>query len=298
MSSFIELFVCSINNPNTRKAYKIDCEEFLSWFGKEAVEATKADFQNYQAWLFASDLSKQTYNRKIAAIKRFYAWLDARLDTELSAKLVVLKAEKINRPIPELLTTRQLNKLLKQPDQSKPEGRRDLVWIRLTLDTGCRLTELLDLKWSQINFEDNSVKVLGKGSKERFVFFTEETAQALRRLNISSAYSKPSDYIFQGAEGRRISDRGIQKKLREYGEAIGRPDLHPHLLRHQAGTTLYNETDGDLLFVKTVLGHANFKTTEIYVHLGKERLKAKYDKAKKEKNVGETETSRYVTSGS
>jgi integrase/recombinase XerD len=184
--------------------------------------------------------------------------------------------------LPQYLTTAEVESLLAEPDLNKDQGIRDRAMLELLYATGLRVSELVQLKVSDLDFDAGFLRTVGKGDKERIVPIGDE---AFRYLNnyLNSSYrtfrkKKPNTpYLFLTRLGGAMSRQNFWMLIVKYGRRIGLSEkLSPHVLRHSFATHLL-ENGADLRMVQAMLGHADISTTQIYTHIARERLKKIYD---------------------
>jgi integrase/recombinase XerC len=231
-----------------------------------------------------------TLARKLAAYRSFYRFLERRgMVKENPAS--ALKTPKVRRPLPKFLTVEDSFRVVEAP--SKDHGRddklvlRDRAILELLYGCGLRVSEVEGLTLDRVDLAGGSVRVIGKGDKERIVPLGGAAAAALEawfetrprmRSNKEGAAQHPSA-VFLGRHGTPLTARQIQNVVRRYGTlGAGRSDLHPHALRHTCATHLL-DAGADLRSIQELLGHASLSTTQRYTHVSVDRLMAVYDKA-------------------
>lgn len=162
---------------------------------------------------------------------------------------------------------------------------RNRLIIYLLFDSGVRVSELVNIKVKDVDFNERSIKVFGKGSKDRYVFFSTLTLEIFNEWMKYYKEISKSEYVFINYNGERMTARSVEKIVKSAGQKIG-IDLHPHMLRHTFATDLLNK-GADLRMIQELLGHENLDTTQIYTHISNSRIKEVYDfshKNEKEKN--------------
>ena len=268
---------------NTIESYSRDLVRFFDFLERGSVSpasASQADLMNYVSSL-AGRLSVRSIARNLSALKMFYRFLvsEGKIETN-PARL--LSAPKLPRRLPGVLSSEEVGRLLSQPDPKTGRGKRDKAMLELLYATGLRVSELVNLKISNVNMEAGYVRTVGKGSKERMV---PMGAQAMDALKVYLAQGRPgflkqrsSSYLFLNSRGKPLTRQGFWKTIKRLGLAAGiRKELSPHSLRHSFASHLL-EHGADLRSVQIMLGHADISTTQIYTHVTRERLKQIHEK--------------------
>ena len=265
-------------SKNTIQSYESDIYQLYQWNisknKKRITEIKKIDTSQYISYLFSQNLKSTSVNRKISSLKTFFNFL-------LKKKLINVNpfADQImpKKPIslPKSISEDDVVKLLDAPKPDSLIGLRDKAMLELLYASGVRISELVNIKFSDLDLERNIIKVFGKGSKERLVPFGEDAAQCIsayideRKKNKDIASIK---YIFLNNRGSKISRHAFWHRLKEYCLEIGlKKDISPHTLRHAFATHLLNR-GADLRSVQVLLGHSDLSTTQIYTHIAKQRL--------------------------
>ena len=265
-------------SKNTIQSYESDIYQLYQWNisknKKRITEIKKIDTSQYISYLFSQNLKSTSVNRKISSLKTFFNFL-------LKKKLINANpfADQImpKKPIslPKSISEDDVVKLLDAPKPDSLIGLRDKAMLELLYASGVRISELVNIKFSDLDLERNIIKVFGKGSKERLVPFGEDAAQCIsayideRKKNKDIVSIK---YIFLNNRGSKISRHAFWHRLKEYCLEIGlKRDISPHTLRHAFATHLLNR-GADLRSVQVLLGHSDLSTTQIYTHIAKQRL--------------------------
>lgn len=265
-------------SKNTIQSYESDIYQLYQWNisknKKRITEIKKIDTSQYISYLFSQNLKSTSVNRKISSLKTFFNFL-------LKKKLIDVNpfADQImpKKPIslPKSISEDDVVKLLDAPKPDSLIGLRDKAMLELLYASGVRISELVNIKFSDLDLERNIIKVFGKGSKERLVPYGEDAAQCIsayideRKKNKDIASIK---YIFLNNRGSKISRHAFWHRLKEYCLEIGlKRDISPHTLRHAFATHLLNR-GADLRSVQVLLGHSDLSTTQIYTHIAKQRL--------------------------
>jgi integrase/recombinase XerC len=254
--------------------------QFLDHRGIDSLEAVdKGIMREYLGYLVDQHVAKVSLARKLSAIRSFYRYLlreqiIERNPTELTV------SPKLDRRLPEFLTSEEILKLISQPDVSKPHGQRDRAIIELLYAAGVRVSELTGLDLLQLDLDSRQLRVLGKGNKERLVIIGQPAARAisnyLKEGRPAMLGKIKTDAVFVNRYGARLSERWVQEMLERYAAAAGiAKGVHPHMLRHTFATHLL-DGGADLRVVQDLLGHANLATTQIYTHVTQKQARRVY----------------------
>ena len=274
LRSFLDsLYIEKGLSKNTVSSYKNDIASFSSWCDKEHLDRLKItdlNLNNYISNLFSIGLKSSSINRKISSIKHFYLFL-------LKKKVIKnspadeITTPKQERYLPTSMSEDEVESLLGSPKSSIKIERRDKAMIEILYATGMRISELVNLKLTDIDFNRSVLKVFGKGSKERLVPYGEKAAEALR-IYLEDRKKLDSKDVFLSNRGTRITRGAFWQRIKIY---IKRENLKlsisPHTLRHAFATHLLNR-GADLRSVQILLGHSDLSTTQIYTHIAKKRL--------------------------
>lgn len=237
-----------------------------------------SDLRAFVTWLNEIGMQANTQARVISGIKAFFSYLMQEEVIKLDPT-TLLAAPKLTRKLPDTLNINEINALIDAIDASKPEGMRNKAIIEMLYGCGLRVTELIELRISNVFPETEFIKVVGKGNKERLVpigsvalKFLEIYIQQIRvHLNIKKGHE---DFIFLNRSGSRLSRISVFNLIKSLAIATGiHKNISPHTLRHSFATHLI-EGGADLRAVQEMLGHASITTTEIYTHLDRDYLRS------------------------
>ena len=258
---------------NTVKAYEADISSFFQWLDNEDLKYKnlQEDHVNqYISFLFQRKMRSSSVNRKISSIKSFYIFLVKRNFVKNSPlnDLVTPKQEKY---LPESMSEAEVDKLLNSPDVTNKIENRDKAMIEMLYATGMRISELVNLKMTDVDMKRCVVKVFGKGSKERLVPFGETALDSLRSY-LNEREQSSSKEIFLSNRGKKMTRVAFWQRVKIYliRENL-KNSISPHTLRHAFATHLLNR-GADLRSVQLLLGHSDLSTTQIYTHIAKQRL--------------------------
>ena len=231
---------------------------------------TYSDINNYIPHLFKQNLKASTINRKIASIRAFYVYL---VKTKIIKDFKVLDIvfTKEAHYLPVMMSEGEINRLITTPKATSSTGRRDRAMIELMYATGVRLSELVNLQLKNIDWNRSSVKILGKGNKERLIPFNDSSAQSLR-LYINQKKEPNGKDVFLSSRGTKISSGAFWSRIKKYIKDAGlKSTISPHTIRHAFATHLLNN-GADLVTIQLLLGHADISTTAIYTHIETKKL--------------------------
>jgi|TARA_A100001011_G_scaffold230084_1_gene238198 integrase/recombinase XerD len=258
---------------NTVKAYEADISSFFQWLDNEDLKYKNLQedhINQYISFLFQRKMRSSSVNRKISSIKSFYIFLVKRnfLKNSPLNDLVTPKQEKY---LPESMSEAEVDKLLNSPDVANKIENRDKAMIEMLYATGMRISELVNLKITDVDMKRCVVKVFGKGSKERLVPFGETALDSLKSY-LNNRERSSSKEIFLSNRGKKMTRVAFWQRVKVYliRENL-KNSISPHTLRHAFATHLINR-GADLRSVQLLLGHSDLSTTQIYTHIAKQRL--------------------------
>lgn len=283
---FLEYLTTELNySPNTVKSYQNELEKFKEYIELEEIDYLKINKDNVRSYLKYLDNLKyknSSISRNISALRAFYRYLviKERIGKNIFASI---RNPKIERKLPNFLSGIDMERILEFPSvegyKKNIYTSRDLLIIELLYDTGCRVDELVNIKLRDINESEKSIKVLGKGSKERVVFYGEYARDYLSAYLIDRKLlldGRKSDYLFVSQESDQLTTRRIAQIIEDILKIVGiKNKVTPHTLRHTFATHLLNN-NADLRSVQELLGHSSLSTTQIYTHVSNERLRQVY----------------------
>lgn len=257
--------------------YKLDLGDFRGFL--KDVDVASVDYllvRKYLAHLKEKNLTARSIGRKLSSLRSFFRFLvkDNYLKVNPTQAISSLKQEKA---LPHFLTEEDMVRLIDAPSTQTTKGLRDHAIFEMLYSTGMRISELIGLTEDAIDFIGGTVKVFGKGKKERLLPVGDRALHAIRRY--LEKRNVASRRIFLNKNKQPITDRGVRKVMDRYLLTLGlKGHISPHTLRHSFATHLLNR-GADLRSVQELLGHANLSTTQIYTHLTTEKLKTVYDKS-------------------
>lgn len=277
LDNFLEHLGKELNySENTEISYKEDITNFLNYLEKKNISYKKIDGQtirNYLKYLDDLKLKNSTIARRISALRTFYNYLLNKkvIDTNLFNSI---RNPKIEKKLPNYLSYEELAKILDNIDISTKIGLRNRLLVELFYATGCRVSEMINIKLSDINESNNSIRIMGKGKKMRIVYFGEYARYYLDRyLPLID-----TEYLFTHESKDRLSVHDIEYIINDLVKNLAlKTHVTPHTLRHTFATHLLNN-GADIKTVQELLGHSSLNTTGIYTHVSNERIKEVYRK--------------------
>ena len=283
----LELFLGHLRNErrlsaHTLAAYQRDLQSCCRFLEAQQVSdwnnVDNAVLRRYVASRHQGGLSGRSLQRELSAIRTLFHYLIRERRCRHNPALD-LRAPKAADKLPRLIDADQAMQLLDAPDNDDWLLVRDHAMLELFYSSGLRLSELAGLDVHQLDLAQGEVRVLGKGSRTRILPVGRMAREALDRwLRVRPDGPDPSQPVFVGMQGRRLTPRAIQLRVRRYGvEQLGQ-HLHPHRLRHSFASHLL-ESSGDLRAVQELLGHSDISTTQVYTHLNFQHLAEVYDRA-------------------
>lgn len=284
VEQFIE-YLSKVRNlsENTLRSYQTDLLAFQQWCSREGVEVTKVDHRNlrlYLAYLKQTQYSAKTLNRHLSALRSFYKWMQ-REKLIATDPALALSNPRAPRNLPHTMTDSDVNRLLESCDTSTAVGLRDRAFLEFLYATGARISEVATLKLEQIDLQNGTVRLFGKGSKERIVPLYESAIEWLKKylrssrptLLLKDKSGRAHSALFISVRGNDMSADSLRKVFSSYLVAAGLDSsLSPHAMRHTYATELLGG-GADLRIVQELLGHESLSTTQVYTHLSVDRLK-------------------------
>jgi integrase/recombinase XerC len=270
-------------SENTRKHYKRDLEQLQDWCETAGLahwrDLDTRQVRHYAAQCHRRGLSGRSIQRRLSALRSFFNYLLREQAVTLNPGLDV-RAPKATQQLPDTLSVDDIAQLLNTSSKDTLL-LRDLAMLELMYSSGLRLSELVSLNHDDIDFNDLTVRVTGKGAKTRVLPVGNKAISALRAWQqvVPSLPGGSESALFIGRHGKRLGVRAVQQRVKDWARRQGvAGDVHPHSLRHSFASHLL-ESSGDLRAVQELLGHADISTTQVYTHLDFQHLAQVYDKA-------------------
>ena len=269
----------------TIKNYAYDLKHFFETLDKHSTDDfMPTDIQDFVRIQTKNMLSIPTILRRISSTKNFYLFLEK--EHIIETQLTKFDKPKGSKRLPTCISIEEVEALLESPNIEKTEGLRDRAMLEVMYSSGLRVSELLSLKISQINFEKGIIKIIGKGSKERHVPIGDYALEYLNKYIEGPRRRNPgknSEYAFLNRYGMPLSRQYFFLQIKKYAIAAGiKEEISPHTLRHCFATHML-ENGAELRAVQEMLGHTNIATTQIYTNISSKRILSAYDLYSKRK---------------
>ena len=290
MENHIDSFILYLHNmkktsENTKMSYRRDLHKVQFFMENKGIsdvkDITKDDLHEYIKELEKQNFKAATISRNIASIKAFYHYLleESIVEEDVSEDL---KAPKIEKKIPEIMTTEEVIRLLNQPKGDSPKEIRDKAMLELLYATGIRVSELITLKISDVNLQMGYI-VCKDSNKERIIPFGREAKSALAKYmdktRAAMVGNSSGEVLFCNCSGQTMSRQGFWKLIKYYAKKADiQADITPHTLRHSFAAHLV-ENGADLRSVQEMLGHSDISTTQIYANMNHNHIREVYAKA-------------------
>lgn len=289
--AWVKEFYAYIAEQKLQSRYTLrNYQQSLSEFSEEAKGRTWGDlelehFRKHLYTLSATQrLSPATIRLRFAALRAFYRFLQKRQWVKENP-VVRLRLPKLHKKLPFFLSQEQISLLMESPRTSVPDGQktwvveRDVAILETLYSTGARISELLAMKWADLDLKTGKVRVMGKGKKEREVFLGGSAIGALESYRDAAPIECGMGTVFRNQRGGTLTPRAVQMLLKKYLRVAGLDrHLSPHKLRHSFATHMLDR-GADLRAVQEMLGHAHLETTQIYTRMTTEHLRRTYDKS-------------------
>jgi len=283
-------------SPHTLRNYLSDLEQFHDYLCPRDASGDRRDIdvrqidhitiRDYMAKLYQDKRKKSSIARKLATLRTFFKFLCREQVLELNPARLV-SSPRLEKRLPKVISVDEVIQFIETPDTDTVLGTRDRAIIELLYATGCRVSEIAGMNLDDIDFKHQTIRVRGKGRKERFVPFGSKAMEALRAyfearnalLAEAPEHKRDAKVVFLNYQGTRITTRSIGRLIGKYvKECALAQNISPHSLRHSVATHLLS-AGADLRAIQELLGHARLSTTQIYTHVSIEQLMQVYDKA-------------------
>lgn len=274
---------------HTIRAYYSDILSFIIWLDNKDLRLVNHSMViDYLSSIQKFDLAKTTITRKISAIRMFYKYLYREKIVENNPFLTVHSPKK-QKKLPEFLTEQEIDKILNTIKIDTPAGFRNRTILELLYATGMRISELTNLNFSDLNIENNEIKVLGKGNKQRIVLISTKaknflqtyinTVRPMISKEAKNEHITDDSILFINNTGYRLQAQSVRNSLKNLMSKVEIPkNITPHKFRHSFATKML-ENGADLRVVQELLGHSSISNTQIYTHVSIQHLTKEYNKA-------------------
>jgi len=270
-------------SQNTLAAYRADLLALQRWLVPRAIDitaASRAELLAYLALRAEQGAKSRSTARQLSTFRRFYRHL-VRERHRPDDPTLDISAPRLGRRLPKSLSEAEVEALLAAPAGDEPRALRDRAMLEMLYATGLRVSELIALRYTQVNLNQGVVRVTGKGNRERLVPIGAAAAEALQQFEqrgrVALLEGRSSEHLFPTREGEAMTRQAFWHLIKRHARTAGidKP-LSPHTLRHAFATHLLNH-GADLRVVQMLLGHSDLSTTQIYTHVARERMKALHE---------------------
>lgn len=269
-------------SEHTTNGYLKDLYEFLEYINNKGIKkfnnVTYQDLRLYINYLFNQGYSNKTISRLVSSLRSFFKYLkkEELIDNN---PCTLISNPKLDKKLPKYLNFEETERLLNAFNIDTIEGIRDSLILEILYSTGIRVSELVNIKCSDISLSNKTIIVNGKGSKQRIVYFGEKCLKKLE-LYMKKSYNElnvnNAEYLLLSKTGKKLNDRTVREIIDRASSIAGiKMKISPHVLRHTFATHMLSD-GADLRTVQELLGHENLSTTQIYTHLTNEEIRRVY----------------------
>lgn len=277
LEDYIKELVIKNYSKRTIFNYQKYILDFLDYLKKVNINLLFCDdntIRNYLVYLHNQKYSKKTISLKLSSLRSFFEYLNYN-NIMQENPMILISNPKVSKSIPHTLSILEIEDIINAPNIDTKIGLRDMVILELLYSTGIRVSEIINIKIEDINSANKTIKILGKGNKERYVFYGHNLELLLSKyFQTRKEFNPQSNYLILNNLGNKITTKGISLIIYKYAHNI-KSKITPHTLRHSFATHMLNE-GANLRTVQELLGHKNLQTTEIYTHVSNERLRSVY----------------------
>jgi len=257
-------------SPLTIKSYAIELRVFGNYMQKPIKDITTNDIRKYLGSF--EHLKLSSVDRKLSVLKSFFKWLTEE-EIILKDPTRKIKPPKKEKRLPKALSIEELEII-----RESCKTLRQRALIEVLYATGCRLSEVVNINRDDVDWQNNCVRVIGKGDKERFAPLSVKAIYHLKKYLKSRDDILPAIFITERQPYRRMKNRAVQREINKVGKLAGlKKSLHPHVFRHTLAQNLL-DNGADLFVVQSILGHSNPSTTQIYAHASNKHIQEQYKK--------------------
>ena len=262
---------------NTIIAYKNNIEKFIDYIDIDIKKVNYDTIRSYISYLYEKKYQAKSISRMISSLRSFFKYL--KINHIINENpMTLISNPKLEKKLPKYLTINEVESMLNAPDMSDKIGIRDAFILELLYVSGIRVSELVNIKINDIETSERRIKILGKGSKERYVLYGSRCQELLSTyIKVRNEFLKyPNDYLLLSLTGRKLNPREVRNIINRIKIKAGVDiSISPHTFRHTFATHMLNE-GADIRAVQELLGHENLSTTTIYTHLTNEKLRRTY----------------------
>ena len=275
INDFISYISKKNYSVNTYTSYINDLYYFYIFIKKDLTKVTFEDIKDYLEHLNLKKEKTSSIRRKISSLKSFYKFLyKNNYINKKDYPLTKIAYPKMEKKLPKFIYYNDLLEIINESSKDK-DGVRDRLIIEMLYATGVRVSELINIKINDIDFNNRRIIVLGKGNKERIVYYGEYAEEVLKEY-MKTHERKNHNYLFVNSRGEKLTDRGVRYIIDNIMSKLSvKTHVTPHVLRHTFATDMLNN-GCDIKVVQELLGHSSLKATEIYTHVTNEHLKKVY----------------------
>lgn len=267
-------------SENTIFNYSLDIKKLITWLDENRLQVSPVQIQEQEIQEFIYQLAKtvnpRTQNRMISGLKGFFNYLIFE-DYRKTNPLELIESPKTGRKLPDTLSQVEIDSIINAIDLSTAQGERNRAMLETLYGCGLRVSELINLKISDLFFEEGFIQVTGKGNKQRFVPIADVTVKYINiyrnEIRVHEPITKEfQDVLFLNRRGRKLTRAMVFTIIKQLAEKAGvRKNISPHTFRHSFATHLL-ENGADLRAIQQMLGHESITTTEIYMHVNRKHL--------------------------
>ena len=275
IEDFINFIIGKNYSEHTLISYIDDLYYFYMFIKKDLNKVNEDDIRDYLEYLNLKKESASSVRRKISTFKTFYKFLynNGYMDKK-DYPMIRIAYPKAEKKLPKFVYYNDLLEIINESSKTK-DGVRDRLIIEMLYATGVRVSELVNIKYDNIDFDNKRIIVTGKGNKQRIVYFGDYALEILNEY-IKTHDRNKDNYLFTNSKGGKITDRGIRYIIDNIMSQLSvKTHVTPHVLRHTFATDMLNN-GCDIKVVQELLGHSSLRTTEVYTHVTNERLKEVY----------------------
>ena len=283
LENFLDYLNYELNySSHTLKSYEDDLNTYFNFMQKNHIDylqITKDDIRNYLKYLDGLKLTNRTISRMLSALRTFYKYLVLKKVVKTNP-FREIRNPKLPKRLPNFLNNGEIEDLTNSYSLDDPTSIRNHLIIELLYSTGIRVSELVNMKITDINFHDNTIKILGKGNKERIVLFGDYAREIidiyLEKSRNFFEKNNHNDYLILNCFGNKLTTRSVENIVKKASLDLKLNNkVTPHTIRHTYATDLLNN-GADIKSVQELLGHSSLSTTQIYTHLTNDRIKSVY----------------------